>query len=131
MSCGGLKLILDMSGNNDPDVGELIRHYEECEECTMPEPLEDNDPGVIAAYLANFDDPEFDSFQDRYRGTYPSLGDFWEDFLSEVYSGELEEFERLAQALSIRIYIPHDFDEIAVEQDFVFDDETGAVFWIH
>lgn len=131
MSCGGLKLILDMSGNNDPDVRILEAHYDECEECVRPVAFDDAPVEVLNFYLSEFDDPEFDRFQDRYRGTYPSLGDFWEDFLSEVYSGELEEFERLAQALSIRIYIPHDFDEIAVEQDFVFDDETGAVFWIH
>lgn len=132
MDCEGLRWIHESVPDYvSPDVGELIRHYEECEECTMPEPLEDNDPGVIAAYLANFDDPELDDFDDRYRGTYSSLGDFWEEYLSEVMWEELAEFEELASRLLIQIDIRHDFDKIAVEQDFVFDDVTGAVFFVH
>ena len=136
-NCDGLFLLWNSARHlkTVPDVIDLESHYEDCEECAGDPvtDLFDKFPRTVrAAYMRLYGqtDADFEEFSERYQGHgYSSLGHFWEEYLEDTENEKLNQFYELAQELAIRVHIPEDFDAVAVEQDFDYDNESGAVFF--
>lgn len=136
-NCDGLSLLWSTARNLKavPDVIDLEVHYEDCEECAGDPATElfgEHPRTVLAAYMRLYGqtDADFEEFPERYQGHgYQSLGHFWEEYLEGAEDEKLNQFYELAQELAIRVHIPEDFDRVAVEQDFDYDNKSGAVFF--